>query len=240
MDELSKRGRRDSDIDLSEVYIPIVDIGLKALKYEELHYVLARSMNMLVLSITVVKSKWYQSGFFKFAMMVVVAVVAVYTGGAAYAAYGALAAGVVYAAAAVTILGLMGVNTGVLGQIVQVAAAVVTMGTSTGLSAMSTVDIVLAGAQALTKFAVLAVDINTQGTMEALQEKAKAKQEELKESEKLIEEINESTQQGLWVGIQDRLPDTLYALSSTELMCSYEILYDYDGIFNNKINSVGV
>ena len=195
---------------------------------------------MLVLSITVVKSKWYQSGFFKFVMMIVVAVVAYFTGGAAYAAYGALAAGVVYAAAVVTILGLMGVNTGVLGQIIQVASAVVTMGMSTGLSAMSAVDIVLASAQVLTKFAVLAIDINTKGTMEALQEKVKAKQEELKESEKLIEEINESTQQGLWVGIQDRLPDTLYALSSTELMCSYEILYDYDGMFNDKINSAGI
>lgn len=238
--ELSKRNRRDSDKDLSEVYIPIIDIGLKSLKYEELHYVIARSMNMLVLSITVVKSKWYQSGFFKFVMMIVVAVVAYFTGGAAYAAYGALAAGVVYAAAVVTILGLMGVNTGVLGQIIQVAAAVVTMGVSTGFSAMSAVDIVLASAQVLTKFAVLAIDINTKGTMEALQEKAKAKQEELAESEKLIEEINESTQQGLWVGIQDRLPDTLYALSSAELMCSYEILYDYDGMFHDKINSVGI
>lgn len=238
--ELSKRNRRGNDKDLSEIYIPIVDIGLKALKYEELHYVIARSMNMLVLSITVVKSKWYQSGFFKFVMIIVVAVVTYFTGGAAYAAYGALAAGVVYAAAVVTILGLMGVNTGVLGQIIQVAAAVVTMGMSTGLSAMSAVDIVLASAQVLTKFAVLAIDINTKGTMEALQEKAKAKQEELKESEKLIEEINETTQQGLWVGIQDRLPDTLYALSSTELMCSYEILYDYDGMIHDKINSVGV
>lgn len=54
---LEKEDRYNSNIDLSEVYIPIVDIGLKALKYEELHYVLARSMSMLVLSITVVKSK---------------------------------------------------------------------------------------------------------------------------------------------------------------------------------------
>ena len=238
--ELSKHNRLGRDIDLSEIYIPIVDIGLKSLKYEELHYVIARSMNMLVLSITEVKSKWYQSGFFKFVMIITVAVAAYFTGGAASAAYGVLAAGVVYAAAVVTILGLMGVNTGVLGQSIQVAAAVVTMGMSTGFSAMSAVDIVLASAQVLTKFAVLAIDINTKGTMEALQEKAKAKQEELKESEKLIEEINETTQQGLWVGIQDRLPDTLYALSSAELMCSYEILYDYDGMIHDKINSVGV
>ena len=235
--ELSNRDDNSSNTDLSGVYIPIVDIGLKALKYEELHYVLARSMNMLVLSITVVKSKWYQSGFFKFVMMIVVAVVAFYTGGAAYAAYGALAAGVVYAAAAVTILGLMGVNTGVIGQIIQVAAAIYTFGAS--LSS-TTLDIVLASASTLTTFAVIASEINMHGAMAALQEKAKATQAELKESEKLVEEVEENTQKGLWVGIQDRLPDTLYALSSTDLMCNYDILYDYDSVIGNLVKSVGV
>ena len=235
--ELSKRNRRGSDKDLSEVYIPIVDIGLKALKYEELHYVLARSMNMLVLSITVVKSKWYQSGFFKFVMMVVVAVVAYFTGGAAYAAYGALAAGVVYAAAAITILGIMGVDTGVLGQVVQVAAAAVTFGTSLSSTAF---DIVLTSASTLTQFAVIASDINMRGSLEALQEKAKATQAELGESEKLVEEIAENTQKGLWTGIEDRSPDMLYALSSTDLMCSYDILYDYDSVMEGMIKSVGV
>ena len=235
--ELSNRDDNSSITGLSGVYIPIVDIGLKALKYEELHYVLARSMNMLVLSITVVKSKWYQSGFFKFVMMVVVAVVAYFTGGAAYAAYGALAAGVVYAAAAVTILGMMGVDTGVLGQVLQVAAAVVTFGTSLSSTAF---DIVLASASTLTQFAVIASDINMRGSMEALQEKAKATQAELGESEKLVEEIAENTQKGLWTGIKDRSPDMLYALSSTDLMCSYDILYDYDSVMEGMIKSVGV
>ena len=235
--ELSNRDDNSSITGLSGVYIPIVDIGLKALKYEELHYVLARSMNMLVLSITVVKSKWYQSGFFKFVMMVVVAVVAYFTGGAAYAAYGALAAGVVYAAAAITILGIMGVDTGVLGQVIQVAAAAVTFGTSLSSTAF---DIVLASASTLTQFAVIASDINMRGSMEALQEKAKATQAELGESEKLVEEIAENTQKGLWTGIEDRSPDMLYALSSTDLMCSYDILYDYDSVMEGMIKSVGV
>lgn len=234
--ELSKRDN-SSSTDLSGVYIPIVDIGLKALKYEELHYVLARSMNMLVLSITVVKSKWYQSGFFKFVMIVVVAVGAYFTGGAAYAAYGALAAGVVYAAAAITILGIMGVDTGVLGQVLQVAAAVVTFGTSLSSTAF---DIVLASASTLTQFAVIASDINMRGAMEALQEKAKATQAELEESEKLVEEIAENTQKGLWTGIKDRSPDMLYALSSTDFMCNYDILYDYDSVMEGTIKSVGV
>jgi hypothetical protein len=230
-------GSYDGTDAVDRVYIPIVDIGLKALKYEELHYVLARSMNMLVLSITVVKSKWYQSGFFKFVMMGVVAVAGFFTGGAAYAAYGALAAGVVYAAAAITILGIMGVDTGVVGQIIQVAAAVVTFGTSL---ASTPFEIALASASTLTQFAVIASDINMRGAMEALQEKAKATQAELGESEKLVEEIAENTQKGLWTGIEDRSPDMLYALSSTDLMCSYDILYDYDSVMEGMIKSVGV
>lgn len=217
--------------DLSGVYIPIVDIGLKALKYNELHYVLAKSLSIMVLSITVVKSKWYQSGFFKFVMIVVVAAVTIATAGAT----SGLAAAVIYAGGAVSILGIMGIDTGNLGLAVQVAAAIVTFGTSLSGSAF---DIALASAQVLTQFAVIASNYNMKGAYEALQEKYKETQAALEESEKLVEEILESTQQGLWVGIQDRLPDTLYALSSTELMCNYDILYDYDSMYFNKINSV--
>ena len=227
----------DDSIAVNRVYIPVTDLGLKALNYRELHYVIARSMNMMVLSITEVKSKWYQSGFFQFVMIVVIAVVTYFTGGAAGAAYGALAAGVVYAAGAVAILGLMGVDTGVIGQIIQVAAAIYTFGASLSSTAL---DIVLASASTLTKFAVIASDINMHGAMTALQDKAKATQAELEESEKLVEEISENTQKGLWVGIEDRLPDTLYALSSTDLMCGYDILYDYDSVMGDMVKSVGV
>ena len=62
----------------------------------------------------------------------------------------------------------------------------------------------------------------------------------MKASEAQIEEIEKSTQQGLWVGIQDRTPDMLYALSSTDMMCNYNILYDYDGLIDGQIASVGI
>jgi multidrug efflux pump subunit AcrA (membrane-fusion protein) len=52
--------------------------------------------------------------------------------------------------------------------------------------------------------------------------------------------IAENTQKGLWTGIEDRSPDMLYALSSTDLMCSYDILYDYDSVMEGMIKSVGV
>ena len=226
--------------DYGEIYIPITDLGLKGLTYEELHYAIARSMSMMALSIVKVKTKWYQSGFFKFVMVMAVGVAAFFSGGAALAAYGPLAAGLVYAGAAVSILGIMGVNTGVVGQIIQVAT-VVFGGYASLTSATATAgQQTLAVASTLTSLASMASKINLHGAIEAISDKQKAKQAELEASEKQMKEIADNTQQGLWMGIQDRSPELLYAMSSTAMMCSYDILYDYDGLIDGQIASVGI
>lgn len=222
------------------VYIPITDLGLNGLTYEELHYAIARSMSMMVLSIVKVKTKWYQSGFFKFVMIVAIAVAAFFTGGAALTAYGPLAAGLVYAGAAVSILGVMGVNTGVIGQIIQVAAIMfggyVGLTSATATAGQQTLSV----ASTLTSLASIASEINLQGVMDTLADKQKAKQAELEASEGQLKEIADNTQQGLWMGIQDRSPELLYAMSSTAMMCNYDILYDYDGLIDGQIASVGI
>lgn len=223
-----------------EVYIPITDLGLNGLTYEELHYAIARGMSMMALSITKVKTKWYQSGFFKFVMTVAIAVAAFFTGGAALAAYGPLAAGLVYAGAAVSILGVMGVNTSVVGKIIQ-AAAIIFGGYTSLTSATATAgQQTLAVASTLTSLANIASEINLQGVMEAIADKQKAMQAELEASEEQLKEIADNTQQGLWMGIEDRSPELLYAMSSTEMMCNYDILYDYDGLIDGQIASVGI
>lgn len=223
-----------------EVYIPITDLGLNGLTYEELHYAIARGMSMMALSITKVKTKWYQSGFFKFVMTVAIAVAAFFTGGAALAAYGPLAAGLVYAGAAVSILGVMGVNTSVVGKIIQ-AAAIIFGGYTSLTSATATAgQQTLAVASTLTSLANIASEINLQGVMEAIADKQKAMQAELEASEEQLKEIADNTQQGLWMGIEDRSPELLYAMSSTEMMCNYDILYDYDGLIDGQITSVGI
>lgn len=238
--EGERRLKNFKRISVGEVYIPITDLGLNGLTYEELHYAIARSMSMMVLSIVKVKTKWYQSGFFKFVMIVAIAVAAFFTGGAALAAYGPLAAGLVYAGAAVSILGVIGVNTGVIGQIIQVAA--IMFGGYVGLTSTT----VTAGQQTLsvvstlTSLASIASEINLHGTMEAIADKQKAKQAELEVSEEQMKEIADNTQQGLWMGIQDRSPELLYAMSSTAMMCNYDILYDYDGLIDGQIASVGI
>ena len=226
--------------DYGEIYIPITDLGLNGLTYEELHYAIARSMSMMALSIVKVKTKWYQSGFFKFVMIMAVGVAAFFSGGAALAAYGPLAAGLVYAGAAVSILGIMGVNTGVVGQIIQVATVVfggyASLTSTTATAAQQT----LAVASTLTSLASIASKINLHGAIDAIADKQKAKQAELEASEKQMKEIADNTQQGLWMGIQDRSPELLYAMSSTAMMCNYDILYDYDGLIDGQIASVGI
>lgn len=226
--ELGGGKRRDyDDYTFEGVYIPITDIGLKPLNYKELHNVIARSMSMMVLSVVTVKSKWYQTMFFQAIMFAVIIVITVLTGGIAM---GMLA-----------FLGLAGVDLGVFGQILTVVMAIYTMGASLAASGFTlTTGTLLTSAQTLTSLAVVASDISTKGAMKALEDKAKETQAALNESEKLIEEIDENTSPGLWMGIDDRLPDMLYLMSSTDAMCNYDLLYDYDSVIGSQIRSVGV
>jgi hypothetical protein len=220
-------------------YIPVVDIGLEKLSYEELCYILASSVSLMTTAITVVKSKWYQSGFFKFVMIVAIAVAAFFTGGAAMAAYGWLAAAVVYAGAAVSILGIMGVNTGVAGQIIGVAAILVggyiavSSATSIGMQTLHT-------ASTLTQLANVASSFNLEGTLKSIEKQKVAKQAELEASGEKLQEMYDSLQSGLWMGVADRSPDMLYAMSSTQMMCNYDLLYDYDSLIDGQIKSIGI
>ena len=209
------------------IYIPVTDIGLKPLNYKQLHNVIAKSMNLMVLSVVTVKSKWYQTMFFQAIMFVVIVVIIYFTGGILM---GMLA-----------FLGMAGVDLGVFGQILTVVMAIYTMGASLAASGFTlTTGTLLTSAQTLTSLAVVASDISTKGAMKALEDKAKETQAALNESEKLVKEIDENTSPGLWMGIDDRLPDMLYLMSSTDAMCNYDLLYDYDSVIDSQIRSVGV
>ena len=222
-----KRNHRGGDYTFEGVYIPVTDLGLKSLTYKQLHNVIARSMSLMVLSVVTVKSKWYQTMFFQAIMFVVIVVIIYFTGGILM---GMLA-----------FLGLAGVDLGVFGQILTVVMAIYTMGASLAASGYAlTTSTLLTGAQTLTSLAMVASDISTKGAMKTLAEKSKEAQAQMAESEKLIDEINENTQQGLWMGIDDRLPDMLYLMSSTEAMCNYDLLYNYDNVMEGMIKSVGV
>ena len=251
--ELNGKLSMDSE---GEVYIPITDIGLEGLRYEELHYAVARSMSMMALSIVKVKTKWYQSGFFKFVMIVVLVAVTIATAGASI---GATASGItaltgasVATATAITttalvvtttiaVASMIGIDVGVLGSVATVLGiAQMGAGMLSQTGSMSTGQTVLTSAKALTSAANMAIEINTKGSIKAMQDRLEAINSKLEESSEELKKLTENVQQGIWMGIEDRMPDTLYMMSSTDMMCNYAILYDYDGMIDGQISSIGI
>ena len=209
-----------------KIYIPVTDLGLNGLSYEELHYAVARSLNMMALSIVKVKVKWYQTGFFKILMYVVAVAVFAFTGNPMMLL--------------MMVAGDLGLFKGSFGKALQIVLIVAGGYQGVTASGATAAQQGLAVASTLTSLAQIAVEINTEGTVKAVEKKRAAKQAEMKASEEQIKEIEKNTHQGLWVGIQDRTPDMLYALSSTDMMCNYGILYDYDGLIDGQIESVGI
>lgn len=209
-----------------QIYIPITDLGLKGLTYEELHYAIARGMSLMALSITKVKTKWYQSGFFKFIMYVAAIAVFVFTGNPMMLI--------------MMVAGDLGLFKGTLGRALQIVLIVVGGYQGITSAGATAVQQGLAVASTLVSLAQVASEINLEGVAKTIEKKRAAKQSELEASEKQMKEIADSTQQGLWMGIQDRSPEMLYAMSSTEMMCNYDILYDYDGLIDGQIASVEI
>ena len=239
-----------------EVYIPITDIGLEGLRYEELHYAVARSMSMMALSIVKVKTKWYQSGFFKFVMIVVLVAVTIATAGASIGATAsgitaltgasvatatAIATTALVVTTTIAVASMMGIDVGVLGSVATVIGiAQMGAGMLAQTGSMSTGQTVLTSAKALTSAANMAIEINTKGALKAMQDRLEAINSKLEESSEELKKLTENVQQGIWMGIEDRMPDTLYMMSSTDMMCNYAILYDYDGMIDGKISSIGI
>ena len=239
-----------------EVYIPITDIGLEGLRYEELHYAVARSISMMALSIVKVKTKWYQSGFFKFVMIVVLVAVTIATAGASIGATAsgitaltgasvatatAIATTALVVTTTIAVASMIGIDVGVLGSVATVLGiAQMGAGMLSQTGSMSTGQTVLTSAKALTSAANMAIEINTKGSIKAMQDRLEAINSKLEESSEELKKLTENVQQGIWMGIEDRMPDTLYMMSSTDMMCNYAILYDYDGMIDGQISSIGI
>ena len=243
--------------------IPLLQTAMQNFTLEESLYVMGKSLSVVILSITVVKTKWYQTGFFKFVLIVALIVITVLTAGAASsataaaytAAYGAGAATLAVATTAATlgmiagtivalggivsVLSVMGVDTGVAGQVIGVAGLVVggyTMylnGLASGVGQISTLQM----ANGLVGAASMASDINAKGSMAKIQESYDKLNQKIKEVENEGKELYANIQKGIWIGIEDREPELLYYMSSTDYMCNYNSLYDYDSLIDRSITS---
>ncbi len=236
--------------------VPLLQTAMDGFVLEESLYMMGKSLCLVVLSVTKVKTKWYQTGFFKFILLIVIVVVAYYAGpeagaalfNATLAAGGTVAAAstlalvataVVYAGAAVSVLGMMGVDTGAAGTILGIAGLALggyTMylnGLAAGVGQISTLQL----ANGLVGAASMASDINAKGTMAKIQESYDQLNQKMKELEEEGKELYADIQKGMWVGIADREPELLYYMSSTDYMCNYNSLYDYDSLIDAAIGS---
>ena len=242
--------------------LPLIKTAMYGFNLEDSLYMLGKSLSIVAVSITKIKTKWYQTGFFKFVMIVALVAITVLTAGAAgaaaasayTAAYGAGAATlavattaatigtivstIVYLGGIVSVLGAIGVDTGIAGTIIGVAGlaaggyVMYLNGLASGVGQISTLQM----ANALTGAAKMASDINIKGQMGKMQEGYEELNKRMKELDKEGEELYANVQNGIFIGISDREPDLMYYMSSASYMCNYDSLYDYDSIYSNMFS----
>lgn len=242
--------------------LPLIKTAMYGFNLEDSLYMLGKSLSIVAVSITEIKTKWYQTGFFKFVMIVALVAIIVLTAGAAgsaaasayTAAYGAGAATlavattaatigtivstIVYLGGIVSVLGVLGVDTGIAGTIIGVAGlaaggyVMYLNGLAAGVGQISTLQM----ANALTGAAKMASDINVKGQMGKMQERYEELNKRMKELDKEGEELYANVQNGIFIGISDREPDLMYYMSSASYMCNYDSLYDYDSIYSNMFS----
>ena len=218
--------------------VPLFGIGLEGFKLEDSLYMLGTSLHIMTVSITEVKTKWYQSGWFKFVMIVALVAITIISAGTLTGPYAALMATMMYVSTAFAVLQIMGIDTGILGQIAQVAGIVT--GGIAGITAATatTATQTLATASMMVSLASVASDINSGKQMKSIQNKRLASQALVQESYDELEEATKDIKQGIWLGNKVLEPDMLYMMSSTDVMCSNDILYDYDSLIDSSIRSV--
>ena len=242
--------------------LPLIKTAMYGFNLEDSLYMLGKSLSIVAVSITEIKTKWYQTGFFKFVMIIALVAITVLTAGAAgaaaasayTAAYGAgvaslavattaatigtIVSTIVYLGGIVSVLGVVGVDTGIAGTIIGVAGlaaggyVMYLNGLASGVGQISTLQM----ANGLTGAAKMASDINIKGQMGKMQEGYEELNKKMKELDKEGEELYANVQNGIFIGISDKEPDLMYYMSSASYMCNYDSLYDYDSIYSNMFS----
>lgn len=115
--------------DKIELRLPILKQITNKMDFNLLCDVIEQSMSFAVYTKVKVKKKWYQSGFFKFIMIVVVIVLAVITAGAALAYFGPvmgyIVTGAIVLSTAMSVATMLtGADFGAFGTVVSIVAAV--------------------------------------------------------------------------------------------------------------------
>jgi hypothetical protein len=229
----------DAPLDGNIYLIPINKLNTLPLKlrYE---FVVAH-FRLAFLSVVTVKLKWYQTGLFKFIAIIVIAVISYFTAGAAAKLSGTILGAstatvgvtLAYASGALGILSVMGVNTGIVGQVI--GAISILFGGYVGLLKKG-----LEGTLILAKALVDTVSMaNSLIIVKKTEGLAKELASATSDSEEAEEELNEelkNLQNPLMLPFTDPLSeiDNYYSIATGELQYNYDVLYNYDIIFSKN------
>lgn len=201
---------------LEEIMIPLVKDLIKKYNQKDFCFILASSINLFIIAVQVVKIKWYQSGFWKFVFIVAGAVLAFLGGG--------VPGLIIYML--ITIAVESGLLKGTALKIVMIVYAIYNF--ANAYTNYNGFQSTLTMANSMVQISSIAQQINNEGVINHARKELESAQERNEETQKKMEELDRTIQDGIWIGISDREPDMLYLLSSTDFMCNNDILYDID------------
>lgn len=233
-----------SSSDTGRLIVPL-DV-LNKLRYKEFVEVFETSLSMICYSITVVKVKWYQSGWFGALLKFVAIVILIYTWGTAKdlsAFLWGVATSIAIGVAATLVLKLLGPELGALAIIAAILVAASTGSLGFNLSTfvgylktasailstmdqaiqMKTQEVVLKGEKALSELA---------SKSDALQEMYDSLRSTQNSTTVMIDNFNDTATYNSPNGVVD--PDTYVAMMQGSVAYNYDSLYDVDFAYEQR------
>jgi len=229
----------DAPLDGNIYLIPINKLSTLPLKlrYE---FVVAH-FRLAFLSIVTVKLKWYQTGLFKFVAIIAIAVISYFTGLAAAKLSGTIlgastatvGVALAYAGGALGVLSVMGVNTGLVGQVIGMIS--IMFSGYIGLLKKG-LEGTLILAKALVDTVSMANSLIIAKNTKGLSKELASATSDREEAEKELDEELKNLQNPLMLPFTDPLNeiDNYYAIATGELQYDYDVLYNYDIIFSKN------
>ena len=239
----------DPEENLKLMRYPVVKDILIKLPINDYADIIEQSMCLVFNTKTSYKTKWYQRGFFKFIMIIVVIVVFIYTGfymdmstvAGVTNTVGVFGAGSTYAQVALVagfvggLAGLLGVDLGVLGKVLTVVALaygvyhIATQGVNTFMQGVN-------AANTLLQIPVVVTSLtHTNGPLDDLQNRVAQQAQQLEEAEDEEEEMTGDSVSGGLLIMGSSIPvDSYYDMALGNLNqynLMYEDPYDYSKYF---------
>ena len=195
---------------------PLLRPVIQKLPLKELTYLYEQTMNILVYVKYTIKIAWYNTGFFRFVIIAIAMYIAPY-----------YAVAMIVSQIAVEVLTAMGVSSEII-QVLQIAVAIATM--DPGKIAESAM--LMAGT--LLMAVSFAINIYSGIELKKLQSDLDESTEELEKAVEAYEETQDTLGIPLY-NYDSKNPEMFYYMANGEIQYEYDLLYNYDRIFENDM-----